>query len=116
MISEYKSTSDKNIIFQQKEMIMEIGDRSCKFNGALKEQKMWCSTSERRLRKLHVSYFIAMKIVNVSHVLSCFSDRFFEQIFQKTRILAIEGNKAFKSLGFLSIADGQIFQSSSSAY
>ena len=43
------------------------------------------------LKKLHVSHFITMTMVNVSHDLCCFIDCFLQQIFQKTWILSIKG-------------------------
>ena len=47
-------------------------------------------TERGTLRKLCVSHFINMIMVNVSHILCCFIDCFVEQVFQKTWGLLIE--------------------------
>ena len=50
--------------------------------------KLWCSTlkGETLSRKLHVSHFITMIMVNVSHILCC--------------LLIVSWNKSSKRLGF----------------
>ena len=49
---------------------------------------LWCSKlTGGILQKLHVFYFIAMIMINVSHILCCFIDHF-EEPFQKIWVLS----------------------------
>ena len=44
------------------------------------------------LCRRYMSYFITIIMVNVSHILSCFIDHFFKQVFQKILDLSNEGS------------------------